>query len=99
MEPGGKITISVVEKGKFIEVQFADSGQVMEPDVLENIFRADVKTSHKGLDGEEGTGFGMPILFATLEEIGASVQVESTPKSLGILNHGTKFIMKFLGRQ
>jgi signal transduction histidine kinase len=98
MDVGGEITISVHNKENIIEVIFADCGHGIEADVLKNIFRADIKTSIKGTIGEVGTGFGMPILHATLTNIGATIDVESRPKYKGIFNHGTSFIMKFLNR-
>jgi signal transduction histidine kinase len=98
MEENGEITITVEHGNDFIEVTFADSGQGMEPDVLKNIFRADVKTTKKGTLGEVGTGFGMPILHATLSDIGASIDVKSIPKGQGILKHGTEFVMRFINK-
>ena len=98
MDIDGEITITIEHGNDFIDVTFADSGQGIEPDVLENIFRADIKTSKKGTHGEVGTGFGMPILYATLSDIGALIDVKSTPRKPGIIQHGTKFIMRFFNK-
>lgn len=95
MDNGGEIKITALEAGSFLELYFEDSGHGMEPDVLNNIFRSDVKTSRTGTDGEKGTGFGLPILHATLSDIGATISVKSNPKTSFPSGHGTIFSMKF----
>jgi signal transduction histidine kinase len=95
IEQGKLISISVIEVNSHLLIDFCDQGCGMAPETLKNIFRSDIKTSHKGLNGEEGTGFGMPLLHATLIELGAGISVSSVQKSEDSENHGTCFKMDF----
>lgn len=99
IERGKRISINAVEENSLLIVNFSDQGCGMAPDTLKNIFRSDIKTSHKGLDGEEGTGFGMPLLHATLIELGANISVSSIQKTDDSENHGTNFKMQFKLKQ
>ncbi|MCP4911728.1 MAG: HAMP domain-containing histidine kinase [Oligoflexia bacterium] len=96
MDHGGKISIEVDKKLNEILVKYKDNGEGIDQKEILDIFRPDVKTSHKGKDGEVGTGFGMPLLYAVLNELGATIEVVSIRKEEGKLDHGTEFNMKFI---
>ncbi len=98
MEPKGQINIQVQKQKRHTNVIYQDSGIGMEPEVVANLFRSDVKTTTTGVAGEKGTGFGMPILHATLSDIGAQINVKSKPKkNEADQDHGTTFDIKFKG--
>lgn len=92
----GQISIEVTRGELKTEVKYQDNGVGMPKEILENLFRSDVKTSRAGVNGEKGTGFGMPILKATLDEMGAQINVESVPKTDDSTDHGTTFSISFL---
>lgn len=93
--PNGKIRIYTHKNKNAVKVYFQDFGTGIEPKILKNIFKSEVKTTRPGTNGEEGTGFGMPILYSTLNEIGASIEVKSSLIEDDPINHGTIFIMSF----
>jgi signal transduction histidine kinase len=95
MDSGGVIQLRVTETEEFTLVTYQDSGVGMREETVKNIFRTDFKTTELGVNGEEGTGFGMPILYSTLLEIGATVEVESYLKEEHPEEHGTIFFLKF----
>jgi signal transduction histidine kinase len=95
MDSNGKIDINVsVEENRTI-VKLKDTGIGMDEELIENLFRSDIKTSRMGNEGEVGTGFGMPIVRAIMNEIGARIDVISIAKIDGVTNHGTEFILNF----
>lgn len=95
MDHMGQIKIEVKLLKDYIEVTYSDTGVGMEQSTIRNLFRSDVKTTRTGVHGEEGTGFGMPILYSTLLDIGASVEVDSLLKSQSPQEHGTTFKLQF----
>lgn len=95
LEENGKIKISVTKGQEVTSIVYNDNGVGMLQEDIDNLFNADVKTTHLGNDGEKGTGFGMPILHATLHRIGATVEVDSISKSVDNKNSGTTFKMTF----
>jgi len=56
---GGKITISVVEKGNTVIFSVTDTGVGIPKEKLDKLFRIDSKTSAPGTNGETGTGLGL----------------------------------------
>lgn len=54
-----RIRCSQNEDG-FIIIRFEDTGAGIPENILPNLFRHEIKTSLKGLHGEEGTGLGLP---------------------------------------
>ncbi len=95
MDKGGEIKIAASKLEAYTEINFEDCGRGIEPAVLKNIFSLDIKTTQIGTAGEKGTGFGMPILHATLIDLGATVSVKSHQKRPDSIKHGTKVCMKF----
>ncbi|MCC5815581.1 MAG: sensor histidine kinase [Leptospira sp.] len=80
---GGEIYISYNkdEEGKFIEFTVQDSGIGIEPTVMENMFKSDVKTTQKGTMGEVGTGLGLPFVKDILDQLNGVIHVKSEPYS------------------
>ncbi|VAX21058.1 hypothetical protein MNBD_NITROSPINAE02-487 [hydrothermal vent metagenome] len=74
--PGGRITIfSPVNDESCIAVK--DTGVGVARNVIENIFRHEVKTSLSGTAGETGTGLGLPYSHDIMVAHGGSLSVES----------------------
>jgi signal transduction histidine kinase len=97
MNTGGAIQVLVDDTPEHTEVIYSDNGIGMSQEIIKNLFRTDFKTTEKGVRGETGTGFGMPILYSTLLQISATVEVESylhTELEEGEIS-GTIFKMKF----
>ena len=91
----GKIKIDLDVTDDEVKVYFSDNGIGMDNETQKYIFRSDVKTTRLGLEGEKGTGLGLPILYFTLQEMDAEVIVESKVKVPLEKDHGTRFTMIF----
>ena len=73
---GDRINVLPSPEGGLI---VADTGVGVEPEILPNLFRAEVKTSMPGTAGEKGTGLGLPYCQDIMKAHGGSITVESTP--------------------
>jgi len=76
-KPGGKIEISAVEKGGFVEVVVSDNGVGISGEAIEKLFRLDGNYTTNGTNNEKGTGFGLMIVKSMVELNGGKVWVES----------------------
>jgi signal transduction histidine kinase len=83
-----KILFEKVEDGEFIEFTVQDTGIGIDPNVLENLFKSDVKTTKKGTMGEVGTGLGLPFVKDILEQLNGNIEVKSK------LGEGSSFIFR-----
>jgi signal transduction histidine kinase len=84
--------------GKFdnrVIIRISDKGIGIPKDLIKKLFDLTQKTNRKGTSGEEGTGFGLPIVKTYVEKLDGTIDVESTTIDDGV-EHGTTFIIKFL---
>ena len=72
---GDHITI-FSPSGKPSVIAVRDSGIGIDPKIVPNLFRADVKTTTKGTRGEKGTGLGLPLCNDIVKALGGSLTVE-----------------------
>jgi PAS domain S-box-containing protein len=85
----GSITISARETGNnFVETCFSDTGIGMSPEMVDNLFRLDVKSNRPGTDGELSTGLGLILCREFVEMNGGSIRVESQE------NKGSSFYIR-----
>jgi CheY-like chemotaxis protein/anti-sigma regulatory factor (Ser/Thr protein kinase) len=75
---GDQITISLAEKDA-TAICVRDTGPGIRPDMLDNIFKYEKKTTTKGTAGETGTGFGLPLTKDIIELHGGKMGVKSEP--------------------
>ncbi|TBR20770.1 MAG: response regulator, partial [Candidatus Nitrosotenuis sp.] len=74
--PGGAIRIYAVgEKGAAVVVE--DRGVGIDPEIIPDIFRHEVKTSLVGTDGERGTGLGLPFCMDIMNAHGGMIEAGS----------------------
>ena len=59
---GDTITI-VAQKGDMNIIKITDTGPGVEEEIIDYIFRNDVRTSYPGTAGEKGTGLGLPYSY------------------------------------
>lgn len=78
--PGGQISITCKTQNDLAFLIIRDEGIGIPKDILENIFKFDKNTSRKGTAGENGTGFGMPILKHLIELYGGEIKINSKPE-------------------
>ena len=94
--PNSKITISIVSSlDERIVVSVKDSGIGIPKEMYKNLFSFSTMTNRKGTSGEKGTGFGLPILEATIKRMNATVEVISQSEVDGYKECFTQFIMTF----
>jgi len=75
---GGKINLSAKTTGdKSVEVSIQDTGIGMSPQIIDNLFRLDVKANRQGTEGEASTGLGLLLCKEFAEKHGGKIWAES----------------------
>lgn len=89
-EPGSKIVVSAIPKGKVIDIEVVDEGIGMPESLLERVFDQTASTSRPGTNNEKGTGYGMPLVKSLVEQYGGNISIDSWEKKEGVQKSGTK---------
>jgi len=76
-EKGGEIEVLIPEADHPMMVAVRDNGKGMSQDYLQNLFKADVKTSSRGTSGEKGSGLGLIFCQDILNAHHGTIHVES----------------------
>lgn len=75
---GGKVTVSAFNAdNNEVEISVADTGIGINPTMLANLFRIDVKTNRLGTEQEPSNGLGLPLCKEFVEKHGGKIWVES----------------------
>jgi ligand-binding sensor domain-containing protein/signal transduction histidine kinase len=75
---GGRISVSAKATGdKNCEISIQDTGIGMTSEMVNNLFRLDVKTNRKGTEGEPSSGLGLLLCKEFIEKQGGKIWVES----------------------
>ncbi len=82
------------DKGHCI-VEVLDQGIGIPQSILDNIYNPCVKTSRKGTEGENGTGFGMPLMKVFSELYTGKIEIESKTKESSLEEHASKIKLFF----
>lgn len=85
----GRITVAAEQRGRRAEIVVTDRGIGIPKETLKRLFELTSATSRPGTEGEEGTGFGMPLIKSFVEHYGGKIEVESKEQEDGAENHGT----------
>lgn len=86
---GGVISIQSIKDPKNTLFSISDNGIGMDPKMIENIFKLDVKTNRKGTENEASSGLGLILCKEFIEKHGGKIWVESEE------NKGTTFYCSF----
>ena len=86
--PGESITITLENNQKTVDITVADKGIGIPDELIRKIFDPNEKTSRKGTENEEGTGFGLPIVYMFVQYNKGEIVVQSETSGE---NRGTKF--------
>ncbi|MBI4665696.1 MAG: PAS domain-containing sensor histidine kinase [Nitrospinae bacterium] len=73
----GDSVVFFIPEGKSDVVAIKDSGPGIDPKILPDLFKHEVKTTTLGSRGEKGTGLGLPYCRDLMEAHGGSISVES----------------------
>ena len=92
---GNIISISAQVQDDVVEIQISDQGVGMSPDLLAIIFDPEMKTNRTGTSGETGTGFGMPLVKAFVENVKGSIEIRSKAIQDHPKDHGTTVVLTF----
>lgn len=87
------VTVKVKPKEDLIYLMIRDQGIGIPDEILNKLFDENAKTSRKGVSGEEGTGFGMPLVKFFMDKYGGDITVKSKVKEEGVEDHGTEFTL------
>ncbi len=82
MDEGGTLSVTLGQRDRMAEMQFADSGCGMSPEILENIFEPFFTRSRTG----KGTGLGLSISHRIITQHGGEIEAASPG-----LNQGSTF--------
>ena len=75
----GKVIISAQSKDEEdIEISIKDTGIGMNQQMIDNLFRIDVRTTRKGTEGELSTGLGLLLCKEFIEQHDGKIRVESS---------------------
>jgi signal transduction histidine kinase len=91
--PETEIFIEAQKVHGAIKINIRDQGVGISSDKLNDLFSLTKSTSSRGTEGEQGTGFGLPIVKNILDLMQGHIQVESKCRSDAGLNSGTTFIL------
>jgi two-component system sensor histidine kinase PilS (NtrC family) len=73
MPEGGELRISATAYGTSVVLTWSDDGAGMDPEIRRRAFEPFV-TSHP-----DGTGLGLAVVYAAVEDHGGSIDIDSTP--------------------
>jgi PAS domain S-box-containing protein len=71
------------------EIKIRDTGIGIPKADLAKLFKVEEKYTRTGLDGEIGTGLGLPLVYEIVQKHDGSISVES------VIGEGTTFILRF----
>jgi signal transduction histidine kinase len=74
---GGSIEVSSTQHETEIEIAISDTGTGITKEDLAKLFRIDLKHTHLGTAGEQGTGLGLILCKELVEKNGGRIWVES----------------------
>ena len=90
---GSKIELVSTKEDSKIILKVRDYGIGMPKVLLDKIFDANETTSRQGTSGEDGTGFGMPLVKKFVEAYGGTIEIWSKEIEESPTNHGTEIII------
>ncbi|GMT48493.1 MAG: hybrid sensor histidine kinase/response regulator [bacterium] len=95
--PGTKIVIDGSLNNDKVTISIKDSGMGIPENLLQDIFNINKPTSRPGTDGEQGTGFGMPLVKKFVMAYGGEIKVSSIEKTDKVSDHGTEVTIVLKG--
>jgi len=75
MKAGGTLTVQLQGDAEAVQIDIADTGVGIAPDVLPQIFEPFFSTKHN----ESGVGLGLAVVYGIVHRHGGSIEVESEP--------------------
>jgi signal transduction histidine kinase len=91
---GQTIEVSARLDGDYVELKIRDFGVGIPDEKLSTLFTKRGSPSSKGTRGEKGSGYGLPIAKAYLDQYGAEIRVESSEEKYSPEQHGSTFTLR-----
>jgi len=91
----GEVIVKACKIADHVELTIQDQGMGIPPSLLENLFDIGHTTSRAGTEGEEGTGFGMPLVKKFMHAYGGEIYISSQEKKKNPDHHGTLITLIF----
>ena len=76
---GGRLTISLAQRGDSLEMVFADTGIGMSPEEIQNLFQEFYRARNARTEGIAGTGLGLATVKRVLDQYNGRITVRSVP--------------------
>ncbi len=77
MSKGGKLAIKVEKEGKFIKIQFHNTGEIINQEDLPKLFTPFFRTSMRQKEGMPGTGLGLAVSYGIIKAHNGEISAES----------------------
>ncbi len=77
MTKGGKLVIKVEKEGKFIKIQFHNTGKIIGKEDLPRLFTPFFTTSRQQKNGIPGTGLGLAVSYGIIKAHNGVIKAES----------------------
>jgi signal transduction histidine kinase len=90
---GNDIEISAEAHDSTVQIVIADHGIGIPKELLPKLFDIGSHTNRPGTEGEEGTGFGMPLVKSFIEHFGGTISVQSQTAEESVQS-GTRCIIE-----
>lgn len=74
---GGRVEVAARFSASYVEVAVSDTGMGIQQEDIPKLFRIDVRYTHIGTAGEEGTGLGLSLCKELVEKNAGTIWVES----------------------
>jgi len=84
---GGTVTMFSLP-GRPAGISVKDTGKGIDPEIIHDIFKHEIKTTTRGTMGEKGTGLGLPFCHDIMMAHGGSLIAESTEGKGAIFHAG-----------
>ena len=78
--PDSPICLTVSSQKDKVRFEVSDSGQGIDPLILDKVFESFVRGTHPVQDGKRGIGLGLAICKAVVQAHGGSIQAENLPQ-------------------
>ena len=78
IETRGKVIIEVAQRDDQISITVTDDGRGIDPSLIEKMFEPGFSTARE-VSELSGRGVGLDVVKTTVEELGGTVNVRSTP--------------------
>ncbi len=97
--PETRILIDAQMAEREVVVSVRDFGIGIPEKVVDRLFDLGARNTREGTFGEQGTGFGMPLVRKFMTLYGGSIEVVSRDKDESLAGHGTLVLLRFKTRR